>query len=132
MGAVPEKFLAAIRFLLNFRYLAQMRRFDNNSLAKLEGALHSFHDNKSAIITAGARRGSNRPINHWEIPTLKLLQHVISSIHNSGPIMQWMADTTKHAHVTEIKQPARCHTPNTFGTVNMEHTIDSSLSWSER
>ena len=26
----------------------------------------------------------------------------------------------------------RCHAPNTFGTVNMEHTIDSSLSWSER
>ena len=24
-----------------------------------------------------------------------------------------------------------CHAPNTFGTVNMEHTIDSSLSWSE-
>ena len=25
----------------------------------------------------------------------------------------------------------RCHAPNTFGTVNMEHTIDLSLSWSE-
>ena len=24
-----------------------------------------------------------------------------------------------------------CHTPNTFGTVNMEHTIDLRLSWSE-
>ena len=26
---------------------------------------------------------------------------------------------------------ARCHAPNTFGTVNMERTIDSRLSWSE-
>ena len=26
----------------------------------------------------------------------------------------------------------RCHTPNMFGTVNMEHTVDSRLSWSER
>ena len=25
-----------------------------------------------------------------------------------------------------------CHTPNTFGTVNMECTVDSRLSWSER
>ena len=25
-----------------------------------------------------------------------------------------------------------CHTPNTFGTVNMEHTINLSLSWSKR
>ena len=24
-----------------------------------------------------------------------------------------------------------CHTPNTFGTVNMECTVDSRLSWSE-
>ena len=28
-------------------------------------------------------------------------------------------------------QCMRCHTPNMFGTVNMEHTIDSRLSWSE-
>ena len=108
MGAVPAKFLAAIRFLLNFCYLAQMHQFDDNSLAKLEAALHSFHDNKLVIITASARRGSNGPINHWEIPKLELLQHVISSIRNSGPIMQWMADITEYAHVTEIKQPARC------------------------
>ena len=26
----------------------------------------------------------------------------------------------------------RCHAPNTFGTVNMECTIDSRLSWSEQ
>ena len=26
----------------------------------------------------------------------------------------------------------RCHTPNMFGTVNMERTIDLRLSWSER
>ena len=25
----------------------------------------------------------------------------------------------------------RCHAPNTFGTVNMEHTINLRLSWSE-
>ena len=26
----------------------------------------------------------------------------------------------------------RCHTPNMFGTVNMEHTVDSRLSWSKQ
>ena len=26
----------------------------------------------------------------------------------------------------------RCHAPNTFGTVNMECTVDSRLSWSKR
>ncbi|KAI6137153.1 hypothetical protein F5141DRAFT_1060042 [Pisolithus sp. B1] len=35
-----------------------------------------------------------------------LLQHVVALVCNSGAIMQWMADVTEHAHVTEIKQPA--------------------------
>ena len=30
------------------------------------------------------------------------------------------------------EEVACCHAPNMFGTVNMEHTIDSSLSWSEQ
>ena len=36
-------------------------------------------------------------------------------------------------HTNEGKEDwGRCHAPNTFGTVNMEHTINSSLSWSKR
>ena len=35
-------------------------------------------------------------------------------------ILRWVVD------------PAHCHAPNTFGTVNMEHTVNSRLSWSER
>ena len=30
------------------------------------------------------------------------------------------------------KRQAHCHTPNTFGTVNMECTVDSRLSWSKQ
>ena len=79
--------------------------FDNNTLASVEAALHTFHVNKSTIITAGARRGSNGPLKHWEIPKLKLLQNVVASIQFSGATMQRTADVTEHAHVTEIKQP---------------------------
>ena len=105
-GGVPPKFLAAISALLDFRYLAQMPCFDNDALARAEAALQKFHDHKSAIITAGRRQGSNGPLKHWEIPKLELLQHVVPSICASGAVMQWMADVTEHAHVTEIKQPA--------------------------
>ncbi|KAI5982093.1 hypothetical protein EDD15DRAFT_2403257 [Pisolithus albus] len=106
-GAVPPKFLLSINALLSFRYLAQMPRFDHDALARVEMALKTFHDNKAAIISSGRRQGSNGPLQHWEIPKLELLQHVVSSIHNSGAVMQWTADVTEHAHVTEIKQPAR-------------------------
>ena len=75
-GSVPPKFLAAIRSLLDFHYLAQMPHFDHDSLAKVEASLASFHDNKSAILATGGRQGSRGPLNHWEIPKLELLQHV--------------------------------------------------------
>ena len=106
-GAVPPKFLTAIRALLDFRYLAQMPRFDDNNLNRIKASLDAFHENKSAIISAGGRQGSNGPLDHWQIPKIELLQHVVPSIRASGAIMQWTADVTEHAHVTEIKQPAR-------------------------
>ena len=40
--------------------------------------------------------------------------------------------TITQNHSILLKTIQRCHAPNTFGTVNMEHTINSRLSWSER
>lgn len=100
-GAVPRRFLIAIRALVEFRYLAQAPTFTDQSLEKLTEALQLFHDNKDAVTQAGGRRDS------WEIPKLELLQSVVSSIRRSGPVMQWSADATEHAHVQEIKVPAR-------------------------
>jgi len=84
-----------------------MPHFDDKVLDRIEASLRTFHENKSAIIFAGGRQGSNGPLDHWEIPKLELLQHIVPSICTSGAVMQWSADVTEHAHVTEIKQPAR-------------------------
>ena len=100
-GRVPRQFLVAIRALLDFRYLAQAPCFTDHSLADLEKSLQEFHDNKDAIVRAGARKDS------WAIPKLELLQSVVPSIRLSGMVMQWSADVTEHAHVQEIKVPAR-------------------------
>ena len=105
-GAVPPKFLMAIRALLDFHYLTQMPHFDDNILNRIKASLDTFHENKSAIISAGGKQGSNSPLDHWQISKIELLQHVVPSIRISGAIMQWTADVTEHAHVTEIKQPA--------------------------
>ena len=43
----------------------------------------------------------------WQIPKLELLQSVVPGIQQSGLAMQWTADITEHAHVEEIKVPAR-------------------------
>ena len=76
-GAVPVKFLTAVAALLDFHYLAQMPRFDDNTLHRVEAALRAFHANKIAIITAGGRQGSRGCLDHWEVPKLELLQHVV-------------------------------------------------------
>lgn len=100
-GAVPRRFLAAIRGLMDFRYLAQLPSFDENTLQRLDASLQMFHDNKDSIIKAGARS------EHFHIPKLELLQHVVPSIRDSGAVIQWSADVTEHAHVTYVKNPAR-------------------------
>ena len=100
-GAAPPRFLAAVRALLDFRYLAQMPVFNEQALTKLDTALASFHSHKDAILAAGARS------EHFRIPKLELMHHVVPSIRASGAPMQWSADVTEHAHVTEIKNPAR-------------------------
>ena len=85
---------------MDFRYLGQMPSFDESALTKLAGALQSFHDNKEAILSTGV-------CSHFDIPKLELLQHIVPSIWASGAVLQWSVDVTEHAHVTEIKKPAR-------------------------
>ena len=113
-GAVPPRFLIAIRGLLDFRYLAQMPLFDESALSKLDTALQSFHDNKEAIVAVGVR-------SHFEIPKLELLQHVVPSIRASGAVLQWSADVTEHAHVTEIKKPARAGNNQNYNSQITRH-----------
>ncbi|KAI6101999.1 hypothetical protein EDD16DRAFT_1495086 [Pisolithus croceorrhizus] len=98
-GAVPHRFLIAVHTLIDFCYLTQAPIFTDRSLDRLMNALQLFHNNKDAVMQAGVRDA-------WEIPKLELLQSVVSNIQCSGPVIQWSADTTKHAHIQEVKVPA--------------------------
>lgn len=105
-GAAPKDFIVAVRALIEFRYLAQAPVIDDITCDKIQAALALFHANKSSI--AGARVGSrNQPINNWYIPKLELMQSVVPNIRLNGVPMQWSADITEHAHITEIKDPAK-------------------------
>ncbi|KAI9569833.1 hypothetical protein HD554DRAFT_2019623, partial [Boletus coccyginus] len=85
-------FLTAVRALTDFRYLVQAPSFDDDTILKVSKALQEFHDHKDAIV---------------EILKLELLQGVVPDIRRAGPVMQWSTDPTEHAHVQEIKVPAR-------------------------
>ncbi|KAG1829540.1 hypothetical protein DFJ58DRAFT_848691 [Suillus subalutaceus] len=113
--AAPSAVITAIRALMDFRYLVQSLRIDDNVLGRISAALDEFHANKHAIIAGGFRRGQrNRVIDNWFIPKIELMQSIVPSIRNSGVIMQWTADTTEHAHITEIKDPARSSNNNNY------------------
>ncbi|KIM64569.1 hypothetical protein SCLCIDRAFT_23308 [Scleroderma citrinum Foug A] len=108
-------------FLLQFMAswisaMAQMPSFDENVLTQLSAALQSFHDNKEAIISAGVH-------SHFEILKLELLQHVVPSIQASGAMLQWSADVTEHAHVTEIKKPAHARNNQNYYS-QIAHHLD--------
>lgn len=106
--AVPREFMLAICALMDFRYLAQSRQIDDNMCLSIQAALDVFHAHKHAILNAGGRRGKgNKPLENWHIPKLEFLQSVVPSIKANGVAIQWSADITEHAHITEIKNPAR-------------------------
>ncbi|KAG2127501.1 hypothetical protein DEU56DRAFT_872775 [Suillus clintonianus] len=70
-----------------------------------------FHENKDVIISLGARMGTKKPIDNWFILKLELMQSITASSRKVGALIQWSADTTEHAHISEIKDPA-WHTNN--------------------
>ena len=58
--------------------------------------------------------------------------HYISSGDDNKDQVLLNPVTIKLINITDHTYEERCHAPNTFGTVNMEHTINSRLSWSKR
>ena len=106
-GAAPKEFIVAIRALLDFRYLAQSPVIDEENCSRIAAALALFHSHKDSIIDAGARTGKgNQVIENWHIPKLELMQSVVPNIMQNGAAIQWSADITERAHITEIKDPA--------------------------
>ena len=107
-GKAPPPFVIAIRALMDFRYLAQARQLDDTLLPRITSSLQLFHDHKQSILDLHARVGkANKPIAHFQIPKLELMHGVVPSITSSGAVMQWSADTTERAHITEVKIPGR-------------------------
>jgi hypothetical protein len=106
-GAVPKRFLIAVRALIDFRYLAQAPEISDAVLLKIKSALKEFHDHKDAILASGARNGKKKgTIKNWYIPKLEFLQSVVPNICENGVAIQWSADVTERAHITEIKIPS--------------------------
>jgi len=89
---------------------------DNTLLPRITSSLQLFHDHKQSILDLHARVGKgNKPMDHFQIPKLELMHGVVPSITSSGAVIQWSADTTEHAHITEVKVPGRSGNNQSYG-----------------
>ncbi|KAG1901625.1 uncharacterized protein F5891DRAFT_950385, partial [Suillus fuscotomentosus] len=120
--AVPIAVMTAVQALMDFHYFVQSPRIDDHDIERISAALAEFHGNKHAITAAGFRRGQhNKPIDNWYIPKIELMHNIVPSICNTGVTMQWSADATEHAHITEIKDPARSSNNNNYDSQICHH-----------
>ena len=107
-GAADPLIVTAIRALVDFRYLSQAPHITTTTCDKIQSALTEFHNHKHVILDGGLRRGqmTGVALDHWQIPKLELMQSIVPSIEQVGSLLQWLADTTEHAHIEVIKDPA--------------------------
>ncbi|KAI6035326.1 hypothetical protein F5J12DRAFT_902149 [Pisolithus orientalis] len=114
-GAAPPKIITAIHVLMDFRYQVQAYHIDDDNLHIISSVLDEFHMHKQSILNHGAQCSKgNKPINNWHIPKLELMQSIIPSVKHVGVTIQWTADVTEHAHVSEIKTPASASNNNNY------------------
>ncbi|KAH0839465.1 hypothetical protein J3R83DRAFT_272 [Lanmaoa asiatica] len=104
-GGVPLDVVTAIRVLMEFRYLSQALAITSRTRDRIQAVLDEFHDYKQAILDGGFHQGK-RAMDHFYIPKLELMQSVAPSIPRVGCLLQWSADTTEHAHIEVVKDPA--------------------------
>ncbi|KAH8996029.1 hypothetical protein EDB92DRAFT_1967415 [Lactarius akahatsu] len=97
-GAIPPRFLRAIRALIDFIYQVQSPFLTESAISSFVDSLKEFHNKKAAITAAGARIGTKGPI-------LELWQHFACSTKMMGAPIQWTADVTERLHITEVKHP---------------------------
>ena len=107
--------MIALHALMDFCYRVQACQIMETDIGLINSALQEFHVHKDSIITSGLCRGKgNKPIENWYIPKIELMQSMAPSISRVGVAIQWSADITEHAHIDQIKDPARASNNNNY------------------
>ncbi|KAE9391918.1 hypothetical protein BT96DRAFT_831346 [Gymnopus androsaceus JB14] len=106
-GATSTRFVCAIRAIIDSQYSGQAPCHTDLSADRVQRAVDEFHEYKDKVLRLFARLNTKgQPLDNWEIPKLEFLHSIMPSIRDSGPISQWSADSTEHAHITEVKESA--------------------------
>jgi len=104
-GAVTVNVLCALQALVEFIFQVQSLLLYDKTIHTLKQALAEFHHYKNKIITSSGHHGKNGPLDHFQIPKLEALHHVLDSICLMGTPYQWTSDITDCCHITLIEIP---------------------------
>jgi hypothetical protein len=127
-GVANPDFVHAVRALVDFIYKAQSPTFTLSSIADMASSLQEFHEFKHAILHTEARRGSSGPIEHFEIPKLKLLASFAQAIPQLSSIIQFTADVSEHMLIMQCKNPFK-RTSHQHATFTQQ--VVRLLDWEE-
>jgi hypothetical protein len=103
VDTVDEGIVIAAHAIIDFSYLAHMAAMTNFDLEELNGALQTFHQHKSALITAGIM--SQKSFD--DIPKLHMLSHYAFSIRQLGTPDGYSTESPEHLHIEFAKEPWR-------------------------
>jgi hypothetical protein len=99
-GHVPAKMVHAVRDLIEFTYLVRRDVHDTQSLAAIDTALKSFHNNREIFKTSGVVKDFNYPRQHS-------LKHYVAMIRAFGSPNGLCSSMTENKHIDAVKKPWR-------------------------
>ncbi|KAI0709807.1 hypothetical protein C8Q76DRAFT_624659 [Earliella scabrosa] len=109
----------AVRAVLDFIYYAHFHSHTDDSLAALESAWATFHDNKQVFIDNGARVPQ-----HYNIPKLHSALHYPRSIHCLGTTNGYNTENTERLHIDYAKRG--------YNASNKKEYVKQMTTWLRR
>jgi len=99
-GAVDKRVAMAVRAVLDFIYYAQYQSHTDDSLARMQASLTSFHANKAVFIELGVRE-------HFNIPKIHSMVHYVDAIRLFGSADGFNTELPERLHIDLAKRAYR-------------------------
>ncbi|RDX43467.1 hypothetical protein OH76DRAFT_1361159 [Lentinus brumalis] len=120
----------AARGLLDFFYYAQLEVHSDETLARMDAALATFHEHKDEFVALGIRE-------HFNIPKLHSLVHYVEAIRRLGCLDGVNTETSERLHIDFAKNAYRASSRREYFTqmttwLQRQEAVvrkDAFLSW---
>lgn len=99
-GAVQPAVIRTAAAAMDFIYYAQLHIHTSKTLAGLDNALKTFHDNKDIFIREGIRE-------HFNIPKLHQMMHYVAAIKSRGSADGYNSESPERLHIDYAKEAYR-------------------------